>query len=318
MPDAVQLLHSLTVTSPVNLQRIDVFLSTKLRKFSRNKIQNLIFKQAVLVNSKPVDADYKIQLNDIIEVFSLYKEFNENISPENIPLDIIFEDEYLIVINKAAGMPVHKGLGNYRGTLLNALAYYFLSTDQNVNVAEGAVHRLDQGTSGLIVFAKNKVAKMGLEQQVKNQLMHRTYSALVWGSLKNDEGIIDVPIGRNPFNPMIIQAFPSREEGKEAITHYKVMERFKFASMVQCNLQTGRTHQLRIHLQFLGHAILGDPRYASAFKFKEIENLLDHENIKHQLLHAQSLRLEHPVTKGDYLFEAPTDKNFDKILTGLK
>jgi 23S rRNA pseudouridine1911/1915/1917 synthase len=314
----VQLLHSITVAFPVNPQRIDVFLSSKLRKYSRNKIQNLIFKQAVLVNAKPVDADYKVQVNDVIEVFAAFKEFNENVTPENIPLDIIYEDEAFIVLNKPVGMPVHKGLGNYKGTLLNALAFYFLSTGQKVNVEEGSVHRLDSGTSGLIVFAKNRTVKKHLESQVKNNLMHRTYCALVWGVVHNDEGTIDVPVGRNKNNPMVIQAFPLRDEGKEAVTHYKVLKRFKFATLVQCELQSGRTHQIRIHLQFIGHPIIGDQRYASSFTFKDITEILKEENITHQLLHAQFLEFEHPVTGEQCSFEAPLNKGFERVFLKME
>lgn len=314
----MQLLHSITVSFPANPQRIDVFLSSKLRKYSRNKIQNLIFKKAVLVNSKPVDADYKVQAHDIIEVFAAFKEFNENVTPENIPLAIIYEDEAFIVLNKAAGMPVHKGLGNYKGTLLNALAFYFISSGQKINVEEGAVHRLDSGTSGLIVFAKNKIVKRHLENQVKNNLMHRTYCALVWGIIHNEEETIDVPVGRNKDNPMLIQAFPLRDEGKEAVTHYKVLERFKFATLAQCELQSGRTHQIRIHLQYIGHPIIGDQRYTSNFTFKEVSEILKEENITYQLLHAQYLEFEHPLTGEKCSFEAPLSESFARVLRRME
>ena len=215
-------------------------------------------------------------------------------------------------------MPVHKGLGNYKGILLNALAYYFLKSGQKVNAEKAAVHRLDRGTSGLIVFAKTKVIRMHLENQIKNNLMHRTYHALVWGVIKNDDGIIDIPIGRNKDNPMIIQAFPLRDEGKDAVTHYKVLKRFKFASLVACSLQTGRTHQIRIHLQYLGHSILGDPRYTSNFKFREIELILEEENVLQQLLHARFLQFQHPVTHETCLFEAPLNRSFENVLSKLQ
>ncbi|MCX6189087.1 MAG: RluA family pseudouridine synthase [Bacteroidetes bacterium] len=299
------------------MQRVDVFLSTKLRKFSRNKIQNLIHKKAILVNSKSIDADYKVQFNDVIEVFSPFKEFNENITPENIPLHIVFEDSDIIVVNKPQGMPVHKGLGNYKGTLLNALAYHFLSETNKVNIEAGSVHRLDSGTSGLLVFAKNKNAQNNLEHQLKCNKMNRTYEALVWGIINQEEGTVDVPVGRSKTNSMLIQAFPMREEGKEAVTNYKVLQRFKFATLVQCTLQTGRTHQIRIHMQYLGHAIIGDHRYSSNFTFKEVREVLETERVAYQLLHARYLEFEHPLTKMMCRFEAPRNDVFQGVLSRL-
>ncbi len=314
----MKLIHTLTVVPPAQLQRIDIYLSTKLRKFSRNKIQNLIFRKAVLVNSNPVEADYKLQWNDRIEVYSPFNTYNENVTPENIPIEIIYEDASIIVVNKPSGMPVHKGLGNYRGTLLNALAYHFIACCETVNIEQGAIHRLDSGTSGLIVFAKNKNAKKHLEKQIKNNAMHRTYHALVWGIVAENDGEIDVPIGRNPSNPMVIQAFPFRDHGKASLTNYTVVQRFRFATLVQCHLFSGRTHQIRIHMQFIGHALLGDPRYASNFKFKDIEELLVNQQVSHQLLHAHSLQFEHPETSIMCHFEAPYDNRFEVILASLK
>ncbi len=314
----MQILHTLTVAPGSIPQRIDVYLSTKLRKFSRNKIQNLIHKKAVLVNHKNIESDYKIQSNDVIEVFSPYTEFIDNVTPENLPLSVVYEDDALIVVNKAVGMPIHKGLGNYKGTLLNALSYYFLHTsNKEIKVEAGTIHRLDRGTSGLLVFAKNKEAKLYLENQLKNNLIHRTYFALVWGIVKKEEGTIDIPLGRNSNNPMIIQAFPLRDEGKQAITHFKVLQRFKFTTLVQCTIQTGRTHQIRIHLQSIGHAILGDKRYPSNFTFKEVRDILDEGEIIHQLLHARYLAFEHPVTKANCLFEAPVNSDFETVLRKL-
>ncbi len=313
----MQLLHELTVPSPAPSQRIDVFLSTKLRKFSRNKIQNLIEKQAVLVNGKSTKADYKINALDHIEVFAAYQQFNEKVTPEDIPLDIVFEDDAIIVINKAPGMPVHKGLGNYRGTLINALAFHFLNSGLNITIEEGSVHRLDSGTSGLIVYAKTRIAKQRLEQQMKNQQVHRVYQALVYGNIASESGVIDVPIGRNPENPMIIQAFPLRDEGKVAVTHYRVVERYSLATLVECKLETGRTHQIRIHQQYIGHALLGDPRYPGAFGFKEIKTLLEELNVSYQLLHAKELRFVHPTTQEECVFEAPLPAAFQDVINNL-
>lgn len=313
----MQLLHTLLVAPQATLQRIDVFLSTKLRKFSRNKIRNLTLKKAIIVNGIAVDADYKVQYNDTIEIFAAYKEFNDNVTPEEITLDIIYEDDSFIIINKPQGMPIHKGLGNFQGTLLNALAYYFQSRNIQINIEEGSVHRLDKGTSGLIVFAKNKSVRKHLENQIQNKIMVRKYCALVWGLVKQDEGIIDVPIGRNPENPMLIQAFPLRDEGKEATTNYIVLERYKLASLVQCTLLTGRTHQIRIHFQYIGHAILGDPRYPNNFTFKEIRDILEEEQITQQFLHAQFLEFNHPVSGERCSFEAPLTTGFVKMIDTL-
>jgi 23S rRNA pseudouridine1911/1915/1917 synthase len=311
----VQHLHTLRAGSAERpSQSIDVFLAGKLLKFSHNKIRNLLFKRTILVNGTAVDSGYLVQPNDVIEVYSPYAKESEAITPENIPLDIIYEEESFLILNKPAGMTVHRGLGNYRGTLLNALAYYFSRQETPVDVTGGLVHRLDKGTSGLMVFVKTKEARNYFEGLVKNRGLHRNYLALVHGNLETNDGVIDMPVGRNKDNPMVIQAFPSRNEGKEAVTHFKVIRRFPLATLVECRLETGRTHQIRIHMQHLGNAILGDPRYPSTAPHTVMKQILEAEGISHQLLHAHRLEFEHPLSRERCTFNANPGEDFDRVM----
>lgn len=314
----MELQHTLQVTATDIPRRIDVYLSTRLRKFSRNKIQTRIHRQAVLVNNHPVPADYVIKPGDIICIYNEHREFNETVTPEEIPLQIVFEDESILVINKPGNMPVHKGLGNYKGTLLNAIAFHFEKNKVPFKAEEGMIHRLDRGTSGLIVFAKNKSARIALEQQMKKQEIHREYEALVYGVMKSGTGTIDVPVGRDPENPKIIRAFPHHDGGKPAVTHYSTEEILGPASLIVCRLETGRTHQIRIHMQYAGHAVLGDIRYPPAKPLNTITSLLEEEACYRHLLHARCLVFRHPATGVSCRYEAAMPEDMRKIYLRLK
>lgn len=314
----MELQYTLQVAATDTPRRIDVYLSTRLRKFSRNKIQTRIHRQAVLVNDKPVQPDYLVSPGDIICIYNEHKEFTEPVTPEDIPLDIVFEDEYLIVINKPGGMPVHKGLGNYRGTLLNALAFHFNKSNSMCKAEEGMIHRLDSGTSGLIVFSKNKASRISLEKQLKNHQIRREYVALVYGTPKSGSGVIDVPVGKDPDQPKVIRAFPDRDGGKEAVTYYAVEENLNLATLVGCRLETGRTHQIRIHMQFAGHALLGDTRYPPSKLLQAVSKILEEEGVERHLLHAGRLMFTHPVSGETCVFEAPMPDDMMRVYRRLK
>lgn len=273
--------------------RLDVYLKENT-PLSRNQIQNLIDEQKVLHNGLPANKKTKTLLNDEISIEYEEKVLTD-IEPENIPLDVIYEDQHLIVVNKPKKMVVHPAVGNYQGTLVNALLYHCKElSDINGYYRPGIVHRIDKDTSGLIVCAKDNYTHAELSNQLKDKSCYRKYYAIVKGVIENNEGIINAPIGRNEFNRQ--QMCVTDKNSKEAITNFKVLERYNDSTLVECELKTGRTHQIRVHMAFINHPVLNDNKYS--------KNIIDDTG---QYLHAYYLSLIHPYTKErmEFICDAP-------------
>lgn len=296
--------------------RIDVYLTNKIENLTRNRIQNVAKTGGVLVNKKSVKPNYKVKPDDDIRIILPYAPYENLLVPENIPIDIIYEDDDVIVINKPAGLVVHPGHGNYSGTLLNGLIYHFDNLPNNSDNRPGLVHRIDKDTTGLLVVAKTEKALTCLSKQFANKTSTRKYVALVWGDLKEDESIIDNHIGRNPKNRLQMMVFPDGEHGKPAITHYKVLERFGYVTLVELQLKTGRTHQIRAHMKHIGHPLFNDARYGgdkilkgtTFSKYKQfVENTF--KVLPRQALHAKTLGFIHPSTHKfmEFSSEIPED-----------
>lgn len=296
-----------------NPMRIDKYLTMHLVGISRNRIQLAAEAQAILVNDIPVKANYKVKPNDIVSVRLSYPKHEFEIIPQDIPLDIVYEDDDLMVINKSPGLVVHPGHGNYEGTIANAVAYRIKDLpnyDAN-DLRPGIVHRIDKDTSGLLVVAKNKKAKVNLSDQFFEKTTKRRYVALVWGFVKEDEGTIESYIGRNPKDRMQMTVLDNADDGKYAITHYKVLERIGYVTLVECRLETGRTHQIRVHMKHIGHTLFNDERYgghevlrgSNFSKYKQFVNNC-FALCPRQALHALELGFKHPTTGEELLFES--------------
>lgn len=285
--------------------RIDKYLSEELPSLSRTKIKSLIDTNMVTVNGEIIKPSYKVLDGDKIEISNILEVDNE-IKAENIPLDIIYEDDHLLVVNKEQGMVVHPAPGNYSGTLVNALLYREEKLS-NINGPDrpGIVHRLDKDTSGLLLIAKHNDSHEFLAAQLKDRTAGRVYYALVHGVISEDSGLIDVPIGRDPKNRL---KMAPNKQGKQALTHFRVIERFKEFSLIECKLETGRTHQIRVHLNYIGNPIAGDAVYGP-------KNTLEGEG---QYLHAKELSIIHPETKKRIIFESDLPEYFEKILSKLR
>lgn len=304
------------------LLRIDKFLVERMEKTSRNRIQQAADAGCIIVNGKPVKSSYKVKPGDQVSIVMDRPRYDFEIIPQDIPLDIVYEDEYLLVVNKQPGLVVHPGHGNYSGTLVNALAWHFKDNpDYDVTDPRlGLVHRIDKDTSGLLVVAKTPEAKTYLGKQFFNKTTRREYVALVWGDFKEDNGTIVGNIGRNPKNKLQMTVLDDPELGKHAVTHFKVMERFGFVTMVKCVLETGRTHQIRVHMLHTGHPLFNDERYGgdkilkgvkSASYTKFVENCF--AVCPRQALHARTLGFKHPVTGEEMDFEAPIPDDMQSL-----
>ncbi len=306
--------------------RIDKFLTNRLQNATRNRLQIAIDNGSVLVNSIAVRSNYKVKPDDVVTVVLAHPPRELELICEDIPLDIVYEDTDLIVINKKAGMVVHPAYGNYTGTLVNALAGHFhphligkaLKTE---TIRPGLAHRIDKNTSGLVVITKNEEALNDLALQFYERTIKRHYIALVWGDLKEDAGTITGHVGRNLADRKIMDVFPDASHGKHAVTHFEVLERFGYVTLVKCKLETGRTHQIRVHFQHIGHPLFGDFEYGgdkilkgtTSSKYKAfIENCF--EILPRQALHAQSLGFLHPTTNKKLYFEAPLPEDFETVL----
>jgi 23S rRNA pseudouridine1911/1915/1917 synthase len=305
--------------------RIDKFLMTKVEGATRNKIQQGIDNEMVLVNDKPVKSNYKVRPYDKIVVFDNKNPETTDIIPENIPLNIGFEDDDVLIINKPAGMVVHPGSGNYNGTLVNGVAFYL--QQQNPTVEEntlprfGMVHRIDKNTTGLLVIAKNPAAMTNLAKQFYDHTVHRRYIALVWGDFEEDEGTIHGHVGRHQRFRKLFTVYPDGDYGKEAITHYKVLERFNYVTLIECRLETGRTHQIRVHMQSIGHPLFNDDFYGGekivkGTVFTKYKQFVDNcFNIcKRQALHAKELGFIHPTTKEPIFFESELPDDMKEVI----
>jgi len=317
---------NLNVLSEYNGNRIDRFLQSHLDKISRTKIQNLIREGFVKLNNNQItEAAKKIKTNDTIEIkFPPTKE--THIKPQKISLNILYEDDDIIIINKPAGLVVHPGAGNYDYTLVNGLLFHYHNKLSSIGgkLRPGIVHRIDKDTSGVIVVAKNDFAHNNLSKQFSDHTIKRTYEALIWGSLKPKNGKINEKISRSIKNRQLMSV--RKNIGKIAITNYKTLEVFQNLnipkiSLIECKLETGRTHQIRVHMNFKGNPILGDKSYGkSRKKFKKIDLNIEKKinNFNRQALHAKSLGFEHPTKKKEFYFEAERPKDFDTLIKNLK
>ncbi len=279
--------------------RIDTYLSNKL-DISRSKIQKLIDEEKVTVNGKVIKSNYKTKLNDEIEIDDEL-DFDISVEPVEIPLDIVYEDEYLMIINKPSGLVVHPAPGHYDDTLVNGLLFY-LNKDKTKNIRPGIVHRLDKDTSGLMVVAKDEKTMELLSEMISKKEVERKYLAIVDGVIKENTATINAPIGRDPSNRQKMAINPT---GKNAITHIKVIERFKNNTFIECLLDTGRTHQIRVHLSYINHRVTNDPVYGEGNEFG-------------QMLHSYSIKFIHPITKKELFFEQDPPKEFIEELNKLR
>ena len=314
------------------LLRVDKFLVVRMEKTSRNRIQQAADADCIWVNGKPVKSSYKVKPDDEVVIVMDRPRYENEIIPENIPLDIVYEDDYILVVNKPAGLVVHPGHGNYSGTLVNALAWHF-KDDPDYDVSDprlGLVHRIDKDTSCMLVIAKTPEAKTDLGKQFFDKTTRREYVALVWGDFDEDQGTITGNIGRNPKNKLQMHVFQEEDKGKHAVTHYEILKRFGYVSLVKCVLETGRTHQIRVHMLYKGHPLFNDERYggdrilrgntSSSYK-KFIEN--NFSICPRQALHARTLGFRHPATgqEMDFVAEMPKDmkdliSRWDEYKTG--
>ena len=287
--------------------RVDKYLMNFIENATRNKIQLAIKAGNVLVNEVPVKANYKVKAHDVVRVVLAHPPHENLLVPEDIPLNIVYEDEELIVIDKPAGLVVHPGHGNYTGTLVNGLIHHFQNLPKNSSDRPGLVHRIDKDTSGLLVIAKTEFSMAHLASQFFNRTTKRRYVALVWGSLAEDKGTIEGHIGRSLKNRLQMDVYPEGEQGKHAVTHFEVMERFSYVTLVECRLETGRTHQIRAHFKYLGHPLFNDARYGGdkilkGTTFNKYKQFVDNcfKILPRQALHARTLGFEHPKT-GEFM-----------------
>ena len=290
-------------------ERLDVFLTEQNQDFSRSHVQKLISDGKVMVNGQQRKANFKLTAGDEITL-EIPEAVEAEILPEDITLDILYEDKDIIVINKARGMVVHPAAGVFSGTLVNALMHHCTDLSGiNGELRPGIVHRLDKDTSGVMVAAKSDKAHLSLAQQIKDKTAHRIYQAIVYGNIKEEAGIIKGDIGRHPVDRKKMAIV---QEGKSAVTHFKVLERFGEYTLVECALETGRTHQIRVHMTHIGHPLVGDPKYGTNGKRK------DNFSIQGQALHSMSLELDHPVTGERMTFNKELPEDMQKILRYLR
>lgn len=298
--------------------RVDKFLMNFIENATRNKIQKAAKTGNIYVNEEQVKQNYKVKAGDVVQVMFEHPPYEFLLTPENIPIDVVYEDDTLLVVNKPAGMVVHPGHGNYSGTLINALIYHFENLPNNSSDRPGLVHRIDKDTSGLLVIAKTEDAMAHLSKQFFDKTSEREYVALVWGNVEEDEGKIEGNIGRHPKNRLQNTVYEGEdaEKGKPAVTHYKVLERFGYVTLLSCKLETGRTHQIRVHLKHIGHTLFNDERYGGErilkgttfTKYKQfVENCF--KILPRQALHAKTLGFIHPKTgeKMSFDTEIPED-----------
>ncbi len=296
--------------------RVDKFLMNFIENATRNKIQKAAKDGNIWVNDQIVKQNYKVKAGDEVKVLFEHPPYEFLLTPEDIPLDIVYEDEVLLVVNKPAGMVVHPGHGNYSGTLINALVYHFDNLPNNSSMRPGLVHRIDKDTSGLLVVAKTEAAMTYLAKQFFEKTSEREYVALVWGNMELDQGTIAGNLARHPKNRLQMAVFEEEGVGKEAITHYKVIERLGYVTLVSCKLETGRTHQIRVHMKHIGHTLFNDERYGGdkilkGTTFTKYKQFVDNafKILPRQALHAKTLGFKHPLTGQSMRFdsELPND-----------
>ncbi len=320
---------ALTIDKGQEPLRIDKFLMSRIEGATRNKIQQAIDNEMVLVNEKPVKSNYKVRGFDKIVVFDSHEPGGTDIVPENIPLNIMYEDDSVMIINKPAGMVVHPGSGNPNGTLVNGVAWYLKQQNPDLDESSlsrfGLVHRIDKNTSGLLVIAKDQRSMADLAKQFFNHTVHRRYIALVWGDVEKDEGTVIANVGRHQRFRKLFTAYPDADHGKEAITHYKVLERYNYVTLIECRLETGRTHQIRVHMQLIGHPLFNDDFYGGdrivkGTVFTKYKQFVDNcfALCKRQALHAKELGFIHPLTLKPVHFESDVPDDMQAVIEKWK
>jgi 23S rRNA pseudouridine1911/1915/1917 synthase len=315
--------YRISVDKGQAMLRMDKFLTSKIQNASRSKVQQAADAGNILVNGKPEKSSYKVKPLDIISVVLPHPPRELELIPENIPLNIIYEDDYLLLVNKEPGMVVHPGFGNYTGTLVNALAWHLKDNPMfsSGEMRPGLVHRIDKDTSGILVIAKEEMAMNKLANQFFNRTTDRKYIALVWGEMKEDEGTITGNIGRNPKDRKQMCVFEDELLGKHAVTHWKVIERLGYVTLVECKLETGRTHQIRVHFKYIKHPLFNDETYGgneilkgtTFTKYKQFVNNC-FKILPRQALHAKSLAFDHPFTKKRMSFDSELPEDMKQVI----
>lgn len=315
--------YKLEVDPGQKLLRVDKYLVNRIDNASRSRIQAAADAGNILVNGESVKSNYKVKPGDEVSVVMDFPRRELKIIPEDIPLNIVYEDDELLVVNKQPGLVVHPGHGNYTGTLVNALAYYYkdLPLFKTTDPRPGLVHRIDKNTSGLMVVAKTERAKIKLAQQFFEKTTKRQYVALVWGNLKEPTGTVEGNIGRSMKDRQIFTVYPEGDHGKHAVTHYKVLEELGYVNLIQCQLETGRTHQIRVHMKYLGHPLFNDDTYGgdqvlrgtTFSKYKQfVHNCF--KMLPRQALHAKTLGFVHPVTGEEMLFDSELPDDMTQVI----
>ena len=304
--------------------RVDKYLMNKVENATRNRIQKSAKEGNIFVNDITVKSNYKVKANDVITVRFEHPPYEMLLTPEDLPIDIVYEDDALLVVNKAAGMVVHPGHGNYSGTLINALAFHFDNLPNNSSDRPGLVHRIDKDTTGLLVVAKTEQAMAHLSKQFFNKTTEREYVAIAWGAMQDEHGTIDGHIGRHPKNRLQNTVYLHQDDldkGKPAVTHYKVLEHLGYVTLVSCKLETGRTHQIRVHMKHIGHTLFNDERYGGSAilkgtTFTKYKQFVDNcfKVLPRQALHAKTLGFIHPTTNEFMRFEAPIPEDMEACL----
>jgi 23S rRNA pseudouridine1911/1915/1917 synthase len=304
--------------------RVDKYLMNKVENATRNRIQKSAKDGNIFVNDIIVKSNYKVKANDVITVRFEHPPYEMLLTPEDLPIDIVYEDDALLVVNKAAGMVVHPGHGNYSGTLINALAFHFDNLPNNSSDRPGLVHRIDKDTSGLLVVAKTEEAMAHLSKQFFNKTTEREYVAIAWGAIQEEHGTIEGHIGRHPKNRLQNTVYldpDDLDKGKPAVTHYKVLEHLGYVTLVSCKLETGRTHQIRVHMKHIGHTLFNDERYGGSAilkgtTFSKYKQFVDNcfKVLPRQALHAKTLGFIHPTTNEFMRFEAPIPEDMEACL----
>ena len=304
--------------------RVDKYLMNKVENATRNRIQKSAKEGNIFVNDIIVKSNYKVKANDVITVRFEHPPYEMLLTPEDLPIDIVYEDDALLVVNKAAGMVVHPGHGNYSGTLINALAFHFDNLPNNSSDRPGLVHRIDKDTTGLLVVAKTEQAMAHLSKQFFNKTTEREYVAIAWGAMQEEHGTIKGHIGRHPKNRLQNTVYLDQDDldkGKPAVTHYKVLEHLGYVTLVSCKLETGRTHQIRVHMKHIGHTLFNDERYGGnailkGTTFTKYKQFVDNcfKLLPRQALHAKTLGFIHPTTNEFMRFEAPIPEDMEACL----
>ncbi|CAI8158999.1 MAG: Ribosomal large subunit pseudouridine synthase D [Bacteroidota bacterium] len=313
--------YAFTADSGQEPLRVDKFLMNRIENATRNKIQQAAVAGSIFVNDNSVKSNYRVKGGDVVRVLLAHPPHEALLTPEKMPLDIVYEDDALLVVNKSAGLVVHPGHGNYSGTLINGLLHHFGQLPKNSNNRPGLVHRIDKDTSGLLVVAKTEHAMAHLAQQFHDKSSERQYLALVWGDVNDEKGTVDGHLGRDPKNRLLMTVFPDAEQGKNAVTHYEVMERFGYVTLVRCVLETGRTHQIRAHMKHIGHTLFSDSRYGGdkilkGTTFTKYKQFVDNcfKQMSRQALHAQTLGFVHPESGEKMSFSCPLPPDFEGLL----